>query len=237
MGALRERFTLGVVAVRALIFDFDGLIVDTESASMTAWEGVLAGYGLAMPHALWRSVVGGRSSRATILAHLEQHIGPFDPEPVVRRWTEANRVLVAAQPLRAGVADYLRAGAAAGLRLGVASSAGGEWVASQLRRVGVRHYFEVLATCDGRWPPKPAPDVYLAALRTLQVAAAEAIAFEDSPNGVYAAKAAGLYCVAVPNSVTEPLSFAAADLVLPSMAAMPLSNLLQTAAKRDISRS
>lgn len=234
---MRERFTLEAVAVRALIFDFDGLIVDTESASMTAWAGVLAAYGLAMPLALWRSVIGGRSSRATILAHMEQHIGPFDPEPVVRRWSEANLALVAAQPLRAGVADYLRAGATAGLRLGVASSAGGDWVASQLRRVGVRDYFEVLATCDGRRPAKPAPDVYLAALDTLRVPAREAIAFEDSPHGVSAAKAAGLYCVAVPNSVTEPLSFAHADLVLPSMAAMPLSNVLQTAAKRDISRS
>src|SRR5688572_25094532 len=147
-GALRERFTLGVVAVRALIFDFDGLIVDTESPSLAAWEGVLAGYGLTMPAALWRSVIGGRSSRATVLNHLEQHIGPFDPEPVVRRWSEVNLALVAAQPLRAGVADYLRSGLAAGLRLGVASSAGGDWVASQLRRVGVRDYFDVLSTCE-----------------------------------------------------------------------------------------
>ena len=195
--ALRDRFTLGVVAVRALIFDFDGLIVDTESPSLAAWEGVLAGYGLTMPLALWRSVIGGRSTRATVLNLLEQHIGPFDPEPVVRRWTEVNLALVWAQPLRAGVADYLRAGLAAGLRLGVASSAGGEWVASQLRRVGIRDYFDVLSTCERR-PPKPAPDVYLAAMETLGVAPHETIAFEDSPNGVTAAKAAGIYCVAVP---------------------------------------
>jgi beta-phosphoglucomutase-like phosphatase (HAD superfamily) len=217
--------------VRALIFDFDGLIVDTESASLAAWEGVLAGYGLPMPGALWRSVIGSRSSMATVLAHLEQQIGPFDPEPVVRRWSEANLALVAAQPLRAGVADYLSAGVAAGLRLGVASSAGGDWVASQLRRVGVRDYFDVLSTGDKR-PPKPAPDVYIAALETLGVVAREAIAFEDSPNGVSAAKAARLYCVAVPNTVTESLSFASADLVLPSMAAMPLRLLLDAAASR-----
>lgn len=217
--------------MRALIFDFDGLIVDTESPSLAAWEGVLAGYGLTMPAALWRSVIGGRSCRATVLNHLEQHIGPFDPEPVVRRWSEVNLALVAAQPLRAGVADYLRSGLAAGLRLGVASSAGGDWVASQLRRVGVRDYFDVLSTCERR-PPKPAPDVYLAALETLGVAAREAIAFEDSPNGVTAAKAAGIYCVAVPNDVTVSLSFASADMVLPSMAAMPLSALLETAATR-----
>ncbi|HZM75715.1 MAG TPA: HAD-IA family hydrolase [Candidatus Limnocylindrales bacterium] len=214
------------MAVRALIFDFDGLIVDTESASLTAWERVLAGYGLSMPGTLWRSVIGGRSSKATILAHMEQQIGPFDPGPVLRRWSETNLALVAAQPLRAGVADYLSAGVAAGLRLGIASSAGGEWVASQLRRVGVRDYFDVLSTCDRR-PPKPAPDVYLAALETLGVAPGEAIAFEDSPTGVSAAKAAGLYCVAVPNLVTASLSFARADLVLPSMQAMPLHALLE----------
>ena len=64
------------------------------------------------------------------------------------------------------------------------------------------------------------------------MAAREAIAFEDSPHGVSAAKAAGIYCVAVPNEVTVSLSFASADMVLPSMAAMPLSVLLETAAAR-----
>jgi HAD superfamily hydrolase (TIGR01509 family) len=145
---------------------------------------------------------------------------------VLTRWHAVNLSLAMAQPLRAGVFEYLAAAPGHGLRLAVASGATGDWVSAQLQRVGVAGHFDVLSTVDGR-RPKPAPDVYLAALDALGLSAAEAIAFEDSPIGVTAAKAAGLRCVAVPNEVTAALSFAAADLVLESLTEMPLSALLR----------
>jgi len=213
------------MAVRGLIFDFDGLLVDTEGPALRAWEQVLSGYGVTLPLATWHRCIGTQSSIQTVLALLAEQIGPHDPEPVMARWWEAHLALVAAQTLCPGVDGYLTSAAAGGLKLAVASSATTDWVGTQLRRVGVADRFAVVSTADAL-APKPAPDVYLAALEALEITAAEAIAFEDSPHGVAAAKAAGLYCVAVPNEVTAGLAFPGADLMLPSLAAMPLAELL-----------
>jgi beta-phosphoglucomutase-like phosphatase (HAD superfamily) len=213
------------MGIRALVFDFDGLLVDTEVPALRAWEQVLAEYGVTLPLDLWHLAVGTRSSVATVLTHLGEHLGAFEPEPVLARWWEAHLRLVGAQPLCAGVAGYLAAAEERGLRLAVASSATGDWVSGQLRHHGIHDRFEVVVTADDG-PPKPAPDVYLAALSSLGLGAAEALAFEDSPNGVAAARAAGLRCVAVPNEVTAGLPFPGADLVLPSLAAVPLPALL-----------
>jgi beta-phosphoglucomutase-like phosphatase (HAD superfamily) len=217
------------VTVRALIFDFDGLLVDTEAPALRAWERVLAGYGVALPLAVWHSAIGTRSSVAVVIAHLEERIGPLDRDALLAGWWAEHLATVAVQPLCAGVADYLTCAADLGLRLAVASSATSDWVDGHLRRVGVHDRFTVVSTVEGR-RAKPAPDVYLAALDGLGVGPDEAIAFEDSPNGVAAARAAGLRCVAVPNEVTAALPFTTASLVLPSFTAMALPELLATMA-------
>lgn len=214
------------MTVRALIFDFDGLLIDTEASALHAWQEVLGEYGVTLPLDVWHTVIGTQSSKAAALAYLESQIGSYDREPVMTRWDAVNLALAMAQPLRTGVAEYLAAAPVHGLRLAVASGATADWVSAQLQRVGVAGQFEVLSTVDGR-RPKPAPDVYLAALDALGLSATEAIAFEDSPTGVAAAKAAGLRCVAVPNEVTAALSFTEADLVVESLAAMPLPALLR----------
>jgi beta-phosphoglucomutase-like phosphatase (HAD superfamily) len=218
------------VTVRALIFDFDGLLVDTEGPALRAWERVLAGYDVTLPLELWHSAIGTRSSVAVVLEHLEALIGPLDRDALMASWWAEHLATVTVQPLCAGVADYLTAAADLGLRLAVASSATADWVDGHLLRLGVHDRFSFLSTVDGR-RAKPAPDVYLAALDALGVGPDEAVAFEDSPNGVAAARAAGLRCVAVPNEVTAALPFTAADLVLPSFTAMPLAELLATVGK------
>jgi HAD superfamily hydrolase (TIGR01509 family) len=210
--------------VRALIFDFDGLLVDTELSALRAWQEVLLDHGVTLPLDVWQAAIGGQSSVTTALTYLESQIGPYDQEPVVTRWRAVNLALATKQPLREGVAELLTEATAHGLRLAVASGATGDWVAMQLERVGVLGLFDVVSTVDEK-RPKPAPDVYLAALDSLGLAPDEAIAFEDSPTGVASAKAAGLRCVAVPNEVTAALTFADADLVVPSLA-LPLARLL-----------
>jgi beta-phosphoglucomutase-like phosphatase (HAD superfamily) len=213
------------VAVRALIFDFDGLLVDTEGPALRAWQQICTGYGVRFPAEVWHAAIGTRSSKASMLGYLEAHVAPFQADAVLARWWDAHMELVGAQPLCPGVSDCIAAAAELGLQLAVASSATGDWVAGQLRRVGIHDRFAVVSTAD-LLPPKPAPDVYLAALDRLGIGPDEAVALEDSPNGVAAAKAAGLRCVAVPNEATAGLSFAAADLMLPSLAAMALPALL-----------
>ena len=131
--------------------------------------------------------------------------------------------------MREGVKDYLEAAERRGLHVAIVSSAGNAWVLSHVRRLGVEHVWHSITTADGdEKRAKPAPDLYLEALDGLGLEPDEAIAFEDSLHGVRAAKAAGLFCVAVPNPVTASLALDEADLVVTSLADLPLDELLRT---------
>lgn len=125
----------------------------------------------------------------------------------------------------AGIEKWL--GQADGLRLAVASSSPASWVQPLLRQSGYLDRFEVVACGDEVAQPKPDPAVYELALCRLGVTPGEAIAFEDSPHGVAAAKAAGMKCVAIPNPFADPARFAAADLVLGSAAERQLAEILR----------
>ena len=118
---------------------------------------------------------------------------------------------------RPGVADLVAAAVTAGLRLAVASSSSRRWVEGHLDRIGALGAFHAVRCRDDVRQTKPAPDVYLAALEALGVNASQAVAFEDSPNGVQAAKTAGIYTVAVPNGVTRGWPFDHADRVIDSL--------------------
>ncbi|MEU0529529.1 HAD family hydrolase [Amycolatopsis tolypomycina] len=216
--------------MRALIFDFDGLLVDTEASAFHAWRQVLAEHGADLPLPAWQAVIGGQSSVTAVLTHLEAAIGTVDREAVVARWREKHLTTASRLPLRDGVGEFLEAARAGGLRLAVASGATRDWVGEHLERIGVRGHFAVVSALDGH-RPKPAPDVYLAALDALGVPAADAVAFEDSPTGVAAAVAAGLRCVAVPNEVTSGLGFPGAERVLPSWAAITLGDITHDRSK------
>jgi HAD superfamily hydrolase (TIGR01509 family) len=217
--------------VRALVFDFDGLLVDTESAAVRAWEEVLAGRGVPMPYDVWHAAIGGQGSDAAMLGYLGELLGHADASALRAQWWIRHLALVHATPLRPGVAGYLAEAVRLGLGLAIASSATGDWVAAHLHRLGTHEAFTVVATGDHH-AAKPAPDTYLAALAGLGVPAAQAVAFEDSPTGVAAAKAAGLRCVAVPNPVTAVFAFPGADLVLPSFDELGLVELLAVIAPR-----
>jgi beta-phosphoglucomutase-like phosphatase (HAD superfamily) len=114
-----------------------------------------------------------------------------------------------------------------GLRLGVASSSTQEWVRGHLARLGILDHFECIRCRDDVANPKPEPDLYVAALECLGVVATEAIAIEDSPNGVMSAKRAGMRCVAIPNTITAQLDLSQADLVLKSLADVTMAELLE----------
>ncbi|WP_370947446.1 HAD family hydrolase [Amycolatopsis sp. cg5] len=209
----------------ALIFDFDGLLVDTETAVLASWRETFAEFGLEVPMDVWHTVIGTHRTAQVMFDLLEDHAGPLDR--LAYRAKSRARVLamLEAEGTRPGVAGYLDDAAALGLRLGVASSSSAEWVEGHLARLGLREQFDTVVTGD-RFPAKPRPDLYLAALAALRSDAADAVAFEDSPNGVTAAKAAGLRCVAVPNPITASLGFDHADLVLTSFTDKSLGEIL-----------
>jgi HAD superfamily hydrolase (TIGR01509 family) len=126
------------------------------------------------------------------------------------------------------VIAYLEAAKEMGLKIGLASSSTRSWVTGHLERIGLLHYFETVKTSDDVEQVKPNPALYLEAAKALGVKPEEAVAFEDSLNGAKAAKAAGMYCVVIPNPVTKHMNFEETDLVLESLAEKELHQLLST---------
>jgi HAD superfamily hydrolase (TIGR01509 family) len=213
--------------IRALIFDFDGLILETEEPIYRSWKEVYEASGVALPFELWMKTVGSSNQAFHPQLYLEERLGVPLPQDVLDRRIARRVELVLAEPLRPGVADLAKAARAAGMKVGVASSSSRDWVKGHLERLGIAELFDCLRARDDVEHVKPDPDLYLASLDCLGVAAAEAVAIEDSPNGLIAAKRAGLRCVAVPNRITAGLDLSQADLRLTSLAEMALPQLLE----------
>jgi HAD superfamily hydrolase (TIGR01509 family) len=211
---------------RALVFDFDGLILETERPEYQAWSEAYQAHGLELPLELWGDVIGRGPGYFDPLAHLEERLGrPLDRTAIAARQKERHGELIAALEILPGVMEYVRDARDLGMKLAVASSSSRRWVTGHLSRLHLDCFSCVLCRDDVE-RTKPAPDLYLAALDCLQVRAEEAIALEDSANGLAAARAAGLTCVAVPTEMTAGLDLSAAHVRLGSLADMPLARLL-----------
>jgi HAD superfamily hydrolase (TIGR01509 family) len=213
------------MAVRAFLFDFDGLILDTEYASRAGWERLYREHGHELPTDLWATLVGTTHAPWDPMTHLEELVGePLEREALNERRYAHELALIEAEELRPGISDYLAVARRHGLKRAIVSSSTRAWVDMHLERLEEAIGWDAICTAD-RDPAraKPRPVLYLEALAALGVAADEAVAFEDSPNGVRAAKAAGVFCIAVPNEVTRDLGLeeAGADLVLDSLSDLP----------------
>ena len=220
----------GTSLIKALVFDFDGLIVDTEVPIFRVWQRIYRERGHELPLERWLTIIGTAS-------------GPFDPvidlgektgQKLDQKEMEALERLyyqeaTALQQLLPGVVDYLVVARRLGLKTAVASSSSRKWVTDHLARFGIGGHFDAIVCREDVKRTKPDPELYRTALARVEVRSEEAIALEDSSNGVRAAKAAGLFCVAVPNPLTADLDLTEADLRLLSLAAMPLPDLLKEA--------
>jgi len=216
--------------VRALIFDFDGLILDTETPEYDAWHTVYAEHGCELPLALWVDSIGRGHEQIKFdpYQYLSECSGnPVDIEAVRARKRELFYEQVNRLPPRPGVVDYLDGARTRGLGLAVASSSPHDWVDKFLKQIGLFDRFAaILCGGDDVAQTKPAPDLFLAAVERLGVAPNEAIGFEDSPNGVLSARRAGLYTVAVPNSLTARLELKGAHRRIESMGDVSLAEIL-----------
>ncbi len=214
--------------IQALVFDFDGLIADTESPEAQIWQELYARYGQEFPLDEWvRSVVGATVANLDPVVQLERLTGlPLDRQALHAQAQRTRLEWQAALPPLPGVADYLDSARCLGLRLAVASSSPHSWVDRALRRLGFYDLFDAIICREDAARLKPAPDLFLAALSALHVRADQALAFEDSPNGIRAARAAGMQVVGVPNPITARLGPLPADLTLASLADLSLPGLL-----------
>jgi len=220
-----------LAVIRALIFDFDGLILDTEGPIYRSWTEVYQAHGEALPFELWVKTVGSSNQAFHPQHHLEERLGHPLSQEVIDRRVERRVELVLAQPLLPGVRAIVDQARTAGMKVGVASSSSRDWVTGHLERLGLLDGFDCMRCRDDVEHVKPEPDLYLAVLECLGLQAADAVAIEDSPNGIAAAKRAGLPCVAIPNPITEGLDLGAADLRLRSLAEVTLPQLLDRLTK------
>ena len=193
--------------IRALLLDFDGLLYDTESSAYGAWEQLYAQHGEHLSRSRWVAEVMGRPPGASAfdaLAELERLTGERFDRTAVRAERDAWRRTMLPHHLMPGADELLAGARALGLMTAIVTSNSLANVRAHLARAGSTHPFDAIVCADGDPARgKPLPTLYLEALDELQIEADGAVALEDSPNGVAAAKAAGLYCIAVPNEITR----------------------------------
>ena len=215
--------------IQGFIFDFDGLIVDTEWSVYQSWVEIFDLYNAELPLDQWTAIIGTSAyEHFDPFDVLEQQIGkPVDRQQLRDERHSREMKLVVTQPVLPGVEDYLKTAKSLDLGLAIASSSDRKWVRGNLARLGLLDFFDIVHTSDDVECTKPDPALYQMALHSLSLSPAEAIVLEDSPNGVTAAKSAGIFTVAVPNPLTAQLNLDHADLIMESLAEMPANELIK----------
>ncbi|NOV01511.1 HAD-IA family hydrolase [Paenibacillus sp. LMG 31457] len=210
--------------IKAIVFDFDGLIIDTETVWYLAFKEVFQGYNVNFPLEVFVKCIGTDDTALNVF--IEEKLGIESIEIIMNLAKENHKVKMELLDIREGVKDYLIEAKNLGLKIGLASSSSREWVEGFLKQLQIIDYFEVIKTGDEVEKVKPDPTLYIKTLDALNIKADEAVAFEDSANGARAAIAAGLKCVIVPNEVTKEINFEKFHLRINSMSEMGLAQVI-----------
>ena len=217
----------GFIMIKVVIFDFDGLIVDTETSWFEAFKEVIwEKHQINLDLARYSSCIG--TGNEVLYSYFSEIAGEvINCELLEEEAAIKYENLMKAPELREGVKEYLEEAKQHNLKVALASSSSKEWVHSYLDKLNIKDFFEVINTKDDVSKIKPDPELYTKTLADLGVSSEEAIVFEDSLNGLRAAKLAGMRCVIVPNSVTRNLKFEHFDARLESMSDITLIELLK----------
>ena len=217
--------------IKALVFDFDGLILDTETHEFQVHQEIFREHDVELPLDVW-SICVGTVGNFDVYAYLAQCLGkPVNRELLLQMREEKFHKAIRKEQARPGVECYLKSAKDLGLKLGVASSSTFQWVSGFLEHLKLLHYFDCICTSDDVANVKPDPELYRLALQRLAVQPWQAVAFEDSAHGANAAKGAGLHCVVVPNSVTAGFDFGEVSARLASFEDLDLQSLLSILAQ------
>ena len=206
--------------VSALVFDFDGTILDTETPVYESWAETYRMAGVE-PVSLdrWLQDIGkadgfGLDIRAELCEQLG--VDALAAQLEERRKSMCDE-MVRALPIRDGVLAWIEAASSLDVPLAVASSSPTSWVASHLERIGLADRFAALSCADPGIAGKPDPTVYLTACAKLDADPTTALAIEDSTHGVSAAIAAGMRCIAAPGPITKSMEFGHATIHVGSL--------------------
>ena len=204
--------------LRALIFDFDGTILDTELPTFQAWERMYDEHGQVLTFEEYSAAIGSDYNAFDPRRTLEERCGRrLDWQRLDAERRSGCLEVISAQPPLPGICRLLEEAHELKLRCAIASSSPSQWVRGHLDRLGLLKSFDFISCAENGCPPKPSPEVFIRALSGLEVSATEALAIEDSPNGVLATQRAGIRCVVVPNQLTRKMRFPGQVNVLGSL--------------------
>ncbi len=213
------------MALKGVIFDCDGLLIDTETPEFETWQEVFEAHGTTLSRTFWQTIIGSGAG-FDIYAILESQCGhPVDREAIRSARRPRHEAMIRAGGLLPGVLKAIQTAQRMKLKLALASSSSAAWVNWCLDSFELRSYFDVVVTKDDVSVTKPDPELYLLALDRLGLVASEAIALEDSANGVRAAVRAGIFCIVVPNPMTADMDLSHASRQLDSLEALDLPAL------------
>ena len=217
------------MTIEAVVFDFDGLILDTEEPEFLAWRQVWSEAGVELTLEEWSRAIGTVPEQSGFhpLTELVNRSGrAFDEEELRVRVRELNRAAVLAKLVSEGALGWAQEARSLGLGVAIASTSERAWIEGHLDRLGVAEWWPVISCFDDCGTAKPDPASYRLACERLGVEPEAALAVEDSRNGLLAAKAAGLTCVVVPSPMTAHMDFGEADLMLASLSEVTLTEAL-----------
>jgi HAD superfamily hydrolase (TIGR01509 family) len=215
----------------ALVFDFDGTMVDTETAEYEAVRLVFAEFGLELAPDRWAAAAGHAWGQIDWAGELHlATAGAIDREEARRRKHAFSTELDSATVLRPGLMALLEEALAQSIPMGVASNSPSSWIESNLERLEIACYFDAIVTIDRVERGKPHPDPYLAACRLLDAAPANSVAFEDSEAGTRSAASAGMFVIAAPGPMTAGHDLTAAHLRIEGFDAFTLLDVARASA-------
>jgi HAD superfamily hydrolase (TIGR01509 family) len=213
--------------IKGLVFDFDGLILDTEGPSYRSWEEIFVSYQTSLPLSEWNSCIGSSFDAFDPFTYLKTKVNcPLDEKEIRARALQRSIELVKSKQPLPGVLNMINEAHQHGIKTALASSSDRAWINMLINHLNLSHDFEIILTADDVSQVKPDPELYSRAVQELDILPEEAIAFEDSPNGAKAAKSAGLYCVVIPNQMTKSLFFEETDLTISSLSLYSLKEII-----------
>jgi HAD superfamily hydrolase (TIGR01509 family) len=218
--------------LQGILFDFDGLILDTETTIFQIWQDIYRKHGKELLLEDWATILGKSGSETEPMDNFFREIGKEnEKQAIMEEASRRDEELVLKQTPLPGAEDLIKKAKEHGLQLGIVSSSDQKWIHSHLKRLGLWEYFDHTSCSDEVEQAKPDPALYHLGLKKMAAAPERVVVLEDSPNGVLAAKRAGLYCIAVPNQLTKKLPFFSnggiPDMVLDSLLSFPWDEFMK----------
>ncbi|WP_052063630.1 HAD family hydrolase [Nitrincola sp. A-D6] len=207
------------MSLRAILFDHDGTLVDSEPVHYELWQTVLAQYGVSLSEQLYRQYYAGVPTKANVVDLVHRFELDELPETLAAAKDAATSEYLRrnAFPLMSGVLETIREFRLCGLDLAIVTGAGSESVGATLKANNLGDSFVTVVSGDDVHASKPAPDCYLLALQRLGLQASECLAIEDTQHGLNASHAAGISCLAVPTTMSMHHDFGVAKAILEGM--------------------